>query len=237
VSAGGANGGGPLTSAAEGGAPPPGAELLAAVGGMKPVRTRAPVRQLALIAAVAAVFPVVTIVRFGLRADLGALPPAWVGAMALAWAVGLAAMLLAALIPRRGEVLPDAGRAARFAVIVGTGLLLLGLFATVDAPGRTRIPETSWAAFTRAWWHCTSFSLKVIAPVLVVSALVMRRLFPVGHVKVAGAIGAAGGAAAGLTLHFICGLGGSLHVGFAHAGGVAVGALVGMLVLPRILRG
>ena len=235
MSAGGPNGGG-LASPAEGAVPPPGAALQAAVEGMKAVRTRVPGRAVALVIAAAALFPLTSILRTGLRRDLSALPPAWVGAMGAAWAVGFLAVLLAALLPRRGEVLPDASRAARFALIAGAGLVLLGLFATVDAPGATQVPRTTWSAFTHYWWHCTLSSLQVIAPVLLVGALLLRRLFPVGGLKVAGALGAAGGAAAGLTLHFICPIGGALHVGLAHAGGVAVGALLGMLLLPRFLR-
>ena len=237
MTGGGANGGGTLASVAGGEVPPPGAALLAEVGGMKAVRTRAPIRTLAAIAAVAAVVPVVSVVRLGLRSDLPALPLGWVVAMAVAWCMALLATLLPALLPRKGEVLADAGRAARFALIAGTSLIVLGLFATVDAPGHTRLPEATWQGFGRAWWHCIRFSLEVIAPVLAISALLLRRLFPAGGLRVAAALGAAGGMIGGLTLHFICPLGGALHVGLGHAGGVAIGALVGMLVLPRVLRG
>jgi hypothetical protein len=236
MSAGGSKGGGTLASPAEDSVPPPGAALEAAIGGMKAVPTRVPGRAVALVIAAAAIFPLVSILRTGLRPDLAALPPGWVAAMGLAWAVAFVAVLLAALLPRRGEVLPDVSRATRFASIAGIGLVLLGLFATVDAPGVTQLPATTWSAFGHYWWHCTLASLKVIGPVLVVGAVMLRRLFPVGGLKAAAAIGAAGGAASGLILHFICPIGGALHVGLAHAGGVAVGALLGMLALSRILR-
>jgi hypothetical protein len=228
------NGSGTLASVPE--APPPGPELLAAVGSMQGVRTRVPARTLAAIGAAALVVPIVTLVRFGARRDLAALPAPWVLAMAVAWTAGLLLTLVPAILPRRGEVLPDTGRAGRLAAITGIGLLLLGLLGAVDAPGHTRIPETTWGAFGHFWWHCTSFGLQVIAPVLLVSAIALRRVFPVGGWRAGAALGAAGGAAAGLALLFTCGIGGALHMGFAHAGAVAIGALLGGLLLGRPLR-
>jgi hypothetical protein len=213
-------------------APPANAALLQAVGTMRPVRTRVPLRALLLVLAVGLVAPIATVVR-RTREDLPFLPLAWVVAMALAWTAGVVAPLVAALLPRRGEVLADAGRAGRVAAVCASVLALLGLLATVDVPGKTTIPDS----FPRAWWHCVSFGLKIAAPVLIASALVLRRLHPVGSWRVAAALGAAGGALGGLTLHFICGYGGGLHVGLAHAGGVAIAAAIGALVLPPFLRG
>lgn len=224
----GAAGHGPL--------PPPSPALLMALQGMQAVPTRVPGRSLAVIAAAAAVVPAIAFLRHGPRQDLGALPTVWVVAMALAWAAGLLVTLVPAVLPRKGEVLPDAARAARFALVTAGTLMLLALVATVDAPGHTQIPEAGAAAFGRRWWHCASMSLTIIAPVLVAGALVLRRLFPIGAPKVAAALGAAGGAIAGLTLHFICPIGGPLHVGLAHAGAIVVGALLGALFLSRILR-
>ena len=153
--------------------------------------------------------------------------------MALAWAAGVVAPLVAALIPRRGEVLADGARAGRVAAVCASLLVLLGLVATVDAPGKTTIPES----FVRGWWHCVTFGLKVAVPVLIASAVVLRRVHPVGSWRVGAALGAAGGALGGLTLHFICGYGGGLHVGLAHAGAVVLGAGVGAGVGAPFLRG
>ena len=212
-------------------APPPGVALLDAVARMRPVRPRVPVRALAAVLGVGLVLPVVMLMR-GTRADLPFLPVAWVVAMAAAWTVGVVLPLAAAVLPRRGEVLPEAARAAQVAALCAAALVLLGLVATVDAPGKTTIPTS----FARAWWHCASFGLKVAVPVLLASALVMRRLYPLGSWRVAAALGTGGGALGGLTLHFICGYGGGLHVGLAHAGGVVLSALLGALVLPPFLR-
>jgi hypothetical protein len=212
-------------------APPPGAALLDAVAKMQPVRTRVPLRTLVLVLAVGLVWPVIAVLR-QTRADLPYLPLAWVVTMALVWTAGVVAPLWAAILPRRGEVLADGTRAARMAAACASLLVLLGLVATVDSP-ETSIP----ADFAAAWWHCASFGLRVAIPVLAVSALVLRRLYPAGSWRVAAALGAAGGALGGLTLHFICSYGGGLHVGLAHAGGVVLSALAGALVLPIFLRG
>lgn len=212
--------------------PPPGAALLSAVAGSKPVKTRAPARLLALLVAVGLLGPVFSLTK-GVRADLGFLPVVWVVLMAAFWAAGAALPLYAAIVPPRGEVLPDTARAGRFALGAAAVLLLLGLFTTVNAPGHTMIPA---GAFESTWRHCITFGLRVTLPVLLVSLFVLRRSLPVGSLPVAAAVGAGAGALAGLTLHFVCAIGGGLHVGLAHAGGVVVGALLGMLTLPRFLN-
>ena len=212
--------------------PPPGATLLSAVEKMKPVRTRVPALVLALLVGVGCITPVFALWK-GVRVDLAFLPIVWVVLMAAVWAAGAALPLYAAVVPPRGEVLPDTARAGRFAFGAAAVLLLLGLFTTVNAPGHTFIPAQ---AFDSAWRHCITFGLRVTVPVLLVSLLLLRRSLPVGGLTVAAAVGAGAGALAGLTLHFICSIGGGLHVGLAHAGGVVVGAVLGMLTLPRFLK-
>jgi hypothetical protein len=212
-------------------APPAGRALLAAVGGMKPVAPRVPRRALLVVLAVGVVWPMLAVLH-RTRADLPFLPLAWVAAMAVAWTAGVVVPLVAAILPRHGEVLADGARAARVAAASASLLVLLGLVATVDAPGKTSSPPT----FLGGWWHCASFVLKVTVPVLVAGALALRHLYPTGSWRIAAAIGAGGGALGGLTLHFICGYGGGLHVGLAHAGGVVLAALLGALVLPPFLR-
>jgi hypothetical protein len=76
----------------------------------------------------------------------------------------------------------------------------------------------------------------VSLPLMLTGALLLRRLFPIGSARIAAALGALGGATAGLVLHLSCPIGGALHVGLSHAGGVALGAALGMLLLPRLLR-
>ena len=227
---------GPVSPAGMGDMPPPNAALLAAVAGMKPVRTRAPGRTALTLLAGGVVIVAGCLLMYGTRADLSALPVGWVAATALAWVMALLAVLLPAVLPRRGEVLPDAGRARRATLFVICSLVILGLGATVDAAGAILMPEATLSGFGRLWWHCTKTSLLTTLPFLVLAGLLLRRLFPVGGGAVAAALGASGGAIAGLSLHFTCPVGGGLHVGLAHGGGVAVGALAGMLLLPRLLR-
>jgi hypothetical protein len=218
------------------GVPPPPAALLAQLETMKPVRTRVPARTVAGLALVLTAIPVGSVLVFGARHDLAALPVAWVVLMALGWTAGLAMTLLAATRPPRGEVLPDTAKAGRTALAAVILLVLLGLFATMDAPGVTILPEHTFAAFANTWWGCAFFGVQVTGSTLIAGGLLLRRLFPIGAKWAGAAVGAAGGAAAGLTLHFICPVGGGLHVGFAHGGCVAIGALLGLLLLPRFLR-
>lgn len=212
--------------------PPPNAALLAAVEGMKPVGTRAPVRLLVLLVGVGMIAPAIALGN-GVRPDLAFLPTFWVVLMAGFWAAGALLPLWTAVVPPPGEVLPDTARAGWLAVGAAAILLLLGLFTTVNAPGHTVVPAH---AFDGAWQHCTTFGLKVTVPVLLVSLFVMRRTLPLGGLAVGAAVGAGAGALAGLTLHFVCPVGGGLHVGLAHAGGVVVGALAGVLTLPRFIQ-
>jgi hypothetical protein len=216
--------------------PDPGSALLAQIDAIKPVPTRKPARSLVLLGLAAGAAVAIHLIAYGPRRDLSALPPLWVAAVAVAWTAAILAALLRSTIPGRSEVLPDPARAGWTAGLVAAALLLLGLFATVDAPGATIIAATTWSSFARSWWHCITLSLGAILPLLLVAGLIHRRLFPVGGVAIAAALGAAAGATAGLSLHFICPIGGALHVGFAHAGAVTVGAVLGILLLPRLLR-
>ncbi|HET6283961.1 MAG TPA: NrsF family protein, partial [Polyangia bacterium] len=187
---------------------------------------------LAVLVGVGLIAPVFVLAR-GMRPDLAFLPTPWVVLMAVFWAAGALLPLLTAVVPPRGEVLPDTARAGRFALAAAVILLVLGLFTTVSAPGHTVMPTQ---AFDGAWQHCIRFGLAVTVPVLLVSLLVMRQSLPVGGVSVAAALGAGAGALAGLTLHFVCPIGDGVHVGLAHAGGVIVGALLGVVTLPRFIQ-
>jgi Negative regulator of sigma F len=216
--------------------PAPSPALLASIGAMQPVRTRVPFRTLLVVAAAACVFPVVAIALYPLRRDLGALPPLWLGSVALAWLAGFVVPLAVAMLPPRGQVLPDGARAARTALLASLTLVLMGLLFTVDAPGVTILPKTKWAGFFHLWWHCVSFSLKVTVPAVVTAAVLLRKVAVASLVRLGAAVGAAGGALSGLTLHGLCPYGGAPHVGLAHGGGVVIGALLGALWLPILVR-
>lgn len=213
---------------------PPASALLTQVNAMRPVRTRVPFRTLLVVAAAAAVFPIAAIALYPLRKDFAALPHFWFGAVALVWLAGFIIPMAAALLPRRGQVLPDGARARRTAVLASLTLVLTGLLFTVDVPGVTILPATTWAGFGRLWWHCVSFSFKVTVPAVIVGAFALRHLAAANLARLGAAIGAGAGALSGLALHGLCPYGGAPHVGFAHGGGVVIGALLGALWLPII---
>jgi hypothetical protein len=203
---------------------------------IRPVRTRIPLRTLVVVAAAACVFPVAAIALYPLRRDLTALPPIWVAGVALVWFAGFIFPLMAALLPAPGQVLPDGVRAGRTAFLAALTLVLVGLLFTVDVPGVTILPKTTWAGFAHLWWHCVSFSLKVTIPAVGVAAVVLRNVVAARLSRLGAAVGAAAGALSGLTLHGLCPYGGAPHVGLAHGGGVVIGALIGALWLPLLVR-
>ena len=215
---------------------PPSPALWASIERMRPVRTRVPLRTLLVLAAASCVYPICAIALYPLRRDLPALPSGWLVGVALVWLSGFVVPLVVAVLPRRGQVLPDTARAGRATFLAATTLVLMGLLVTVDAPGYTILPRTTWAGFFHLWWHCVSFGLKVSVPTVLVGALLFRPLAVANLSRLGAAVGAAGGALAGLTLHGLCPYGGAPHVGLAHGGGVVIGALIGALWLPLLVR-
>lgn len=213
-------------------APPPlSAAFAAQIAAARPVRTRRPGRELALAAALSLVCPAIALWVVPVRRDLPALPMWWLILAGGLWAVAYATLLARALLPRRGDVLPDAPRAANAAMVAMGALVAFGLGLTIDAPCCTIVPPTTFADFAARWWHCTAFGLRITAPLLLVGAVIVRRIAWMGAGRLGMALGAAGGALAGLTLHLLCPIGGALHVGLAHGGGVVLGGILGALVV------
>lgn len=214
-------------------APPPMSPALAgAAASAAPVRTRVPIRSFAVLLAVALLLAVGVVAALGLRPDAAALPLPWLVGFGAVFAIAGPFLLARAILPPAGQVLPSPARAARSALVVAVGLVVLGLVATIDAPGVT----VQARSFTRGFLHCAGFSLRIILPILLAGGLVLRRVYPMGAGQVAAGIGAAAGAWAGLVLHLICPLGGPAHVGFAHGGAAAIGGALGALLLTRVLR-
>jgi hypothetical protein len=215
-------------------APRPAGPLLASVNHLQPVRTRRPIKTFLFVAAAAIVYPIYAFSQFPLRADLAALPWTWFIPVALLWLAGFILPLVLALLPRRGHVLPNEGSAGRAAVIVAVVLTAVGFF-TVDAPGHTIIPGTRAEAM--GWlWHCLSFNMRIVMPVLIVGTVALARVMLVGAARLGAAVGAAGGALTGLTLHGLCPVGGAFHVVAAHGGAVVTGTILGALVFPLVRR-
>lgn len=216
--------------------PPVSPRLLSSVRSMRPARTRVPLRTLVVVATASLVFPLVALMLKPLRIDLGALPPLWVGAVALVWLTGFVLPLVFVMVPPQGQILPDSTRAGRVALLACLTLVLMGLLFTVDTPGATILPKTTWDGFLDKWWHCSSFSLLVSLPTIVVASVVLRWVAVAHPWRLGAAVGAAAGSLSGLTLHGLCPLGGGLHVGLAHGGGVVLGAVLCAIVLAVLVR-
>jgi hypothetical protein len=217
-------------------APPPSPELARAIGGMRPVRTRSRFGAAAVVALAGIVLPVMALVYLPYRRDLGALPVAWVVAAAVLWAAAFAMSLAAALVPRRGDVLPAAGRAPRVAAAAMLMVAGFVLLATADAPGVSMSPAERGLSPLGAGLHCIGFVFEVAAAFLIVGLIVLRRLFPVGAPRAGLALGAAAGAMGGLVLHFTCPFAATAHVLLGHVGGMALTAAAGALLATAITR-
>jgi hypothetical protein len=219
----------------DGPAPPPAPELMKAIGDMKPVQTRGRFGAFLTVMLLGLLAPVATLLLRPLRRDLGALPTTWVVAASLAWGLAFVLTLAATLVPRRGDVLPAAGRASRAGTAALVLLALFTLFATADAPGIPDRPVGTFA-FVAACGHCAGYVVKVAAVFLIAGVLALRRLAPVGRSKLGMALGAAGGAMGGLALVFLCPIGETAHVVLGHVGGMTLAAAAGALLLPSLLR-
>jgi hypothetical protein len=205
--------------------PPPSPALLDAVAKMKPVRTRVPWRPLlisiVLFLIYGAIFPL-----HGTRQDLHFLPEWWLLSVGAVWLMGLVAPLAFALLPRRGQVLPDGTRALAVALV--TTALIIAVNALV--PGITG--HEAHREFLDGWIHCVRFALPVAILPVAIGLMAVRRLAPVGSWRIGAAIGAAAGALSGLCLHLICPIASPLHVACAHGGSVIICAIAGALIAP-----
>ena len=220
------------------GAPPPAPapDLARAIEGMRPVRTRHRFGAVAAVALAGLVWPVIALVHLPHRRDLGALPLAWVIAAAALWAAAFTASLTAALVPRRGDVLPAAGRASRIAAAAMLIVAAFALFATADAPGVSMHPEERGLSPLHACLHCIGFVFETAAVFLVAGLFALRRLVPVGGARAGLALGAAAGAMGGFVLHFICPFASTAHVVLGHVGGMALTAVAGALLAAAVIR-
>ena len=216
--------------------PPPSAELRRAVEAMKPVRTRSRFGALSLVALAGMVGPVIALVRGPLRRDLPGLPAGWLVAAVALWGTAFLLPLAAALVPRRGDVLPAPGRASRVTLVALAGLALFSLFATIDVPGISLRPGDRGLTLFDSCLHCIGTITKVAIVFLIVGLLALRRLVPVGGSRIGMALGAAGGAMGGLLLVFLCPFATPAHVVPGHAGGVLLAAAAGAILLRVTAR-
>jgi hypothetical protein len=211
--------------------PPPSPDLLRAIEGMKAVRTRTRFGAAAVVALVGLVGPVIALARGPLRRDLTALPVAWVVAAAAVWGAAFALSLAAALVPRRGDVLPAPSRASLVAAATMAVVGVFALVATVDVPGVSMTPADRGWTLAESCLHCIGTIAKVAAVFLIAGLLALRRLAPVGGSRIGMALGAAGGAMGGLLLVFVCPFASTAHVVGGHVAGMALAAIAGALAM------
>jgi hypothetical protein len=216
--------------------PPPSTPLLDAVAVMKATRTRVPVRQLAIVAAIGLIGPIAVLIHWGPRRDLPYLPVAWVAVQLVIWATGFVVPLALALVPPLGQVLPSSGRAVVAGLVVVAALIAQGVLLTVNAPGHTIVPAATFSAFLSPWKPCTTLGVELSLPVLVAGVIALRRVALVASTGLGVGLGAAAGALAGLTQQALCPVGGRLHVTLGHGVTVLIGAAIGAVLLPLLRK-
>lgn len=214
--------------------PPPSAALLERVGVMRPVEPRSRFGAFLAVLLLGLVWPAFTLLHGPLRPDLGALPLCWVLAGAAIWGAALLTTLAAALVPRRGDVLPSAPQASRTAVIALLVLLAFSALGTVSVPGVSLRPEDLQRTLLESCLACGSYVLGVAGLVLALAVFALRGALPMGGARIGIALGTAGAAAGGLALHFHCPIAVPAHVALGHAVPALLAALAGALLVPRL---
>ncbi|HEU0031563.1 MAG TPA: NrsF family protein [Kofleriaceae bacterium] len=214
--------------------PPPappaiGAALEAELGAIAPVKTRRPVRQLAILVALSLLYGAGLLVVLTLRRDMLELPMGWLVGVALGWLFGFLIPSYLALIPRPGSVTPRWKLAAVAAVIAAVGFVTLGLSVHPMGPSTGSLGAER---FLRGH-TCLEIGLTTALVPVVIGALFLRGALPVGSRWIAAALGAGGGCLGGLVLHLYCHIGDGLHIGLMHGGVVIVAALLSAAIVPR----
>ncbi len=226
------SGNGPIDTALP---PPPGDLLERELAGLRPVATRRPARQLAILVA-ASLLPAAGLLwLLTVRRDLEVLPRAWFILYGLGWALGFVGLAGLALLPRRGQVAPAWRLTGAAAAVAGAGFVLAGLLLARGEPPLSA--EVGGGA--DLWRFGRGCLASGIFAALVPGALglfFLRRAVPVGPAWVGAALGAAGGALGGLVLHLHCPITHPHHVGVIHGGAVVVCALLGALLGRGPLR-
>jgi len=212
-------------------APPPSDQLLGAISGMRPVRTRVPARSLAILLAIWAAYGAIPLMAFRVRPDLPFLPAWWVAMVGLAWCAGFMTAVAMAVLPRRGQVLPDGNRALMTALAIA-GILIAGsALLPAEAPGHSiSLP------LLMGMRNCMTFAVIASIVPVAIGLIALRKVLYVGSWRVGAAIGAGAGALSGLILHLLCPVASAAHVSIAHGGAVLLCAGLAALAAWRVLR-
>jgi hypothetical protein len=216
--------------------PPLPAELESALAELEPVRPRRPRRGFVVLCLVSLLYGGSLLGLVKMRPDLSGLPRAWMVLYGLAWLAGFLAIAWLALVPRPGKVMPGWRHAGIGAVVASIGFVLAGLLLHRHAPGRRIVGESTWSGLVEYGLDCLLMGMVTALVPVVIGALILRGSVPVGSRWAGAGLGAAGGSLGGLFLHLHCQVADALHLGVIHGGVVALGALLGALIIPRAAR-
>jgi hypothetical protein len=217
--------------------PAPSAALAAAVAAALPVKTRRPLRTFAGVLLVSlACATCLVIWGLGVRRDLGSVPVGPLGLYALASVVSFAALLAAALVPPRGQVLPGGDRAAKVAALVTVVMIAIGVYVGTHVYGDAPVLVLDPRLFGIKALACLASGSAVAAAPAAAGLWALRRLIPVGAWRAGLAVGGAAGVIAGLALQLHCPIIDVTHVAVAHGGMVAAPAVLLSLLGARLLR-
>jgi hypothetical protein len=210
-------------------APPLSRALEAELAELRPVATRRPLRQLALLIAVSLVYGAGLLVMLTVRRDLHELPMGWLVSAGVAWLLGFVVPITLATVPRAGSVMPRWRLAGIASVVAAVAMVALGL---VLHPAGTHSATLGWDSITRGY-GCLATGLETALVPVVIGTIVLRRALPVGSRWIAAGLGAGGGSLGGLVLHLHCPIADGVHVGLVHGGVIALAALLAAALVPR----
>jgi hypothetical protein len=211
----------PSSSSSPTSLPPPSPALLARLDGMRPVRTRRPHLQLALVAAASLAALAALLVPFRPRFDASS--PA-VLLVAAVCALAFVAELWWALVPPRGQVMP-----LRPAAGVRVALTWLVMLAALVTAGHDAAADPLLMPSARACLLVGTLTALVPAALCL---LALRRAVDVGGWRIGAVVGGAAGALGALCLELHCANTHLVHVVVAHGGA----ALLPILVLAWVAR-
>lgn len=212
-------------------APPPLSQgLEAELAQLRPVAIRRPLRQLAMLFALSAVYGAGLVVMLAVRRDLHELPMGWLVSTGLAWVVGFIVPVTLATLPRAGSMLPRWRLAGIAAGVAAVAMIGLGLVLHPAGPHSTVL---GWDGVVHGY-GCLANGLETAIVPVVVGTICLRRTLPIGSRWVAAGLGAGGGSLGGLVLHLHCPVADGLHVGLVHGGVIALSALLAAALVPRV---
>ena len=187
--------------------PPPSPALLARLDAMRPVRTRRPRLELAIVALLSLGALAALLMHFRPRVDVGSTA---VLMATIACALAFVGELWWALVPPRGQVLPLRAGAGARVLLVWLGMLTALLVAGHDA---ARDPALMRSA--RACLLVGTMTALVPAALCLVA---LRRAVELGGWRIGAVVGGAAGALGAVCLELHCANTHVVHVVAAHGG-------------------